>query len=313
MKKLGYDHRKMFILADKLGIHVYAANGLMIRMWQWAVDFQPDGAIGRDPNGVIAGGLRWDSTCTPTGVSFKDLIKILTSPECRLLDIHDEFRFVIHGWCEHCEDYARKKLEDAHSHFWCGCPPRKKEGAGKCKRESVRNKSRISHESVGNQSGISLDPIELLMRAPGLANANANASANSNAIASALLETKDSVSATPPPESVPVKIRKPRQPRLPFIAPTVEQVQAYAEEKGYTAKGFSAEKFVGHYVGNGWRVGKNPMVDWKATVCTNQDGFKVGNNFGGQAKLVVPKTGYGYNSVAANNIQTIALTGGRTV
>lgn len=50
-----------------------------------------------------------------------------------------------------------------------------------------------------------------------------------------------------------------------FSAPTIDEVRAYAQEKGYN---IDAEHFVDYYTSNGWRVGRNPMKDWKATVRT---------------------------------------------
>lgn len=58
--------------------------------------------------------------------------------------------------------------------------------------------------------------------------------------------------------------------RARFRAPALGEVAAYASE--YCAKqrldlsGFSAERFIDHYTANGWRVGRTPMKDWKATV-----------------------------------------------
>jgi len=59
--------------------------------------------------------------------------------------------------------------------------------------------------------------------------------------------------------------RRPRaqSPRRKFIPPTVEQVATYAESIGYA---LDAAYFVDHYTGNGWRIGKAPMRDWRATV-----------------------------------------------
>ena len=51
-----------------------------------------------------------------------------------------------------------------------------------------------------------------------------------------------------------------------FTAPTLDEVKAYANEKGYT--GFNAERFIAYYESNGWRVGRNPMKDWRAA-CRN--------------------------------------------
>ena len=50
-----------------------------------------------------------------------------------------------------------------------------------------------------------------------------------------------------------------------FTPPTVDEVRAYCTGKGYTV---DADRFVDYYTSNGWRVGKNPMKDWKAAVRT---------------------------------------------
>ena len=52
-----------------------------------------------------------------------------------------------------------------------------------------------------------------------------------------------------------------------FQKPTVEEVDQYIREKGYT---FDAEAFVSYYESNGWRVGRNPMKDWRAACRTWQ-------------------------------------------
>lgn len=50
-----------------------------------------------------------------------------------------------------------------------------------------------------------------------------------------------------------------------FRPPTVEEVEAYCIERNNKV---DAERFVDFYASNGWRVGKNPMKDWKAAVRT---------------------------------------------
>ena len=45
--------------------------------------------------------------------------------------------------------------------------------------------------------------------------------------------------------------------------PTLEEVKQYIQEKGFT---MSAETFYNYYTANGWRVGKNKMKDWRASV-----------------------------------------------
>lgn len=53
--------------------------------------------------------------------------------------------------------------------------------------------------------------------------------------------------------------------RTQFIPPTLEDVQAYCEERNNDV---DAERFINHYTSNGWLVGRNKMKDWKAAVRT---------------------------------------------
>lgn len=50
-----------------------------------------------------------------------------------------------------------------------------------------------------------------------------------------------------------------------FAPPSIPEVRAYAESKGWNV---DATMFVAHYTANGWKVGKNPMKNWKAAVYT---------------------------------------------
>lgn len=50
-----------------------------------------------------------------------------------------------------------------------------------------------------------------------------------------------------------------------FCKPTVEDVKAYCCQRGNHV---DAERFISHYESNGWKVGRNPMKDWKAAVRT---------------------------------------------
>ena len=47
--------------------------------------------------------------------------------------------------------------------------------------------------------------------------------------------------------------------------PTLEDVKAYCQERGNRV---DPERFIDYYTANGWKVGKNPMKDWKAAVRT---------------------------------------------
>lgn len=57
----------------------------------------------------------------------------------------------------------------------------------------------------------------------------------------------------------------PKEKRKRFTPPTLEEVKAYCAERNNNV---DAERFIDHYTSNGWKVGKNSMKDWKATVRT---------------------------------------------
>ena len=48
-----------------------------------------------------------------------------------------------------------------------------------------------------------------------------------------------------------------------FVPPTLEEVKTYCLER---ENNVDAERWFDYYSANGWKVGKNPMKDWKATV-----------------------------------------------
>jgi hypothetical protein len=50
-----------------------------------------------------------------------------------------------------------------------------------------------------------------------------------------------------------------------FKSPGVDEVRAYCEERKNLV---DPQRFVDYYDSNGWKVGKNPMKDWKAAVRT---------------------------------------------
>lgn len=50
-----------------------------------------------------------------------------------------------------------------------------------------------------------------------------------------------------------------------FQPPSVDEVEEYCRERGNSV---DAQNFVDWYTANGWKVGKNPMKDWKAAVRT---------------------------------------------
>ena len=62
-------------------------------------------------------------------------------------------------------------------------------------------------------------------------------------------------------ESQPTKEKK-KAPRKVFVKPTPTEIQTYVDEHNLQV---DVERFFDYYEGNGWKVGKNPMKDWKAT------------------------------------------------
>ena len=64
------------------------------------------------------------------------------------------------------------------------------------------------------------------------------------------------------------------EPQKRFARPTLDDVKAYCQERGNNV---DPEKWFNYYSANGWKVGKNPMKDWKAAVRTwerSDDGGK---------------------------------------
>jgi len=63
------------------------------------------------------------------------------------------------------------------------------------------------------------------------------------------------------------------KPLTRFSQPTVEMVAEYCRERGNSV---DAQRFVDFYEAKGWKIGQNPMKDWKAAVRTweQRDGYQ---------------------------------------
>lgn len=64
-------------------------------------------------------------------------------------------------------------------------------------------------------------------------------------------------------EDINIKKEKINKKEKKFQKPTLEEVQNYIDEKELK---ISAESFIDYYNANGWKVGRNSMKDWKATL-----------------------------------------------
>ena len=66
-------------------------------------------------------------------------------------------------------------------------------------------------------------------------------------------------------------------PQKRFVKPTLEEVQAYCAERN---NGVDAQRWYDYYESNGWKVGRNPMKDYKAAIRNweRKEGVKNGGN-----------------------------------
>ena len=68
-----------------------------------------------------------------------------------------------------------------------------------------------------------------------------------------------------------------------FSPPTIEEVTAYCRERGNKV---DAQRFADFYASKGWRVGNQPMKDWKAAVRTWEQRDNSGYSSGQKVKTV---------------------------
>ena len=85
---------------------------------------------------------------------------------------------------------------------------------------------------------------------------NAN---DANASKSMHMDAKDANTKTKTKSNTNTNIKRERN----FVPPTLDEVKAYCNEKGYR---INPERFVAFYASKGWKVGNQPMKDWKAAV-----------------------------------------------
>lgn len=79
-----------------------------------------------------------------------------------------------------------------------------------------------------------------------------------------------------------------------FIPPTLDEVKAYCSERGNNV---DPERFIDYYTANGWKVGKNKMKDWKATVRTwEKNGYSNSGNKSGSNIQVINGKEYEYKN-----------------
>lgn len=89
-------------------------------------------------------------------------------------------------------------------------------------------------------------------------NANVNVKGNGNG---------DIIPPISPQGEMPTQAKK-------FVKPTLEEVRAYCQER---KNNVDAERWIDYHEANGWKVGKNPMKDWRAAVRTWERGDFAGS------------------------------------
>lgn len=136
-------------------------------------------------------------------------------------------------------DYIQPILDEDNARYEATREKRAKAGAlgGSAKAKAAKQ----SEANVANASDAKQDEANV---------ANLANSIQSNSIQSNSVQIRESKADKPPT-------------RQRFSPPSVEDVATYCHEKGYT---IDPGRFVDYYASVGWKVGKNPMRDWKAAV-----------------------------------------------
>ena len=78
-----------------------------------------------------------------------------------------------------------------------------------------------------------------------------------------------------------------------FSIPSLEEVEEYCNERNNNV---DAQKFIDYYTANGWKVGRNPMKDWRAAVRT----WEKNNNDNKRDSGTTPKSTNKWNLKYAN-------------
>lgn len=138
-------------------------------------------------------------------------------------------------------DYIQPTLDEDNARYEATREKRAKAGAlgGSAKAKAAKQ----SEANVANASDAKQDEANV---------ANLANSIQSNSIQFNSVQLRESKADKPPT-------------RQRFSPPSVEEVAAYCQEKGYAV---DAERFVDYYVSVGWKRGKTPVKDWKAAVRT---------------------------------------------
>lgn len=85
--------------------------------------------------------------------------------------------------------------------------------------------------------------------------------------------------------------------RKVFSQPSLEEIQSYCLERGSQV---DPQAFLDHYESNGWKVGKNPMKDWRAAIRTwerNSSEFSRGGSSGSNRRYYEKSQSDGFEGI----------------
>lgn len=92
---------------------------------------------------------------------------------------------------------------------------------------------------------------------------------------------------------------KPHTSRPHFLKPHLDEISEYCRERN---NNIDAQRFFDYYEANGWKVGKNPMQDWKAAVRTwERNNYVFGS---GKEKNTLETSGSIFIDAAAEFLQS---------
>ena len=99
-----------------------------------------------------------------------------------------------------------------------------------------------------------------------------------NSVKESYPELKEVITPITVSESVSVSVSDKDIKRSRFTPPSLKEVSDYVLEKGYRV---DPEAFIDFYTSKGWKIGKEPMKDWKAAVRTwaRRDNKQKSNKF----------------------------------
>lgn len=116
MKRTGIDHPKTKRLAKLLAVPHYSAVGVLECVWHFTARHALCGDIGRWSDEEIAESAGWPS---------EDAGRLITAlVESGWLDRHEQHRFVVHDWHDHCDESV-KKTAKKHGRQFASLKPTK--------------------------------------------------------------------------------------------------------------------------------------------------------------------------------------------